>query len=263
MRISRLLALVLSTSCCVGAGSVNAAASRSGNVVVFAATSMSNALQEAGKVYADKTGQTITLTSGGVVALTRRIEAGERADVIILGDSQEAMDQLEARHLIDAATRHDLINNRLVLIAAKDDPIKLYITPGFPLAAALGKGRLAIGRPESAAGRYTRYALIALGAWNSVTDHLTPVDNTRAVLGLVESGKASLGVVYESDAFNQKSVRIVDVFPDDALPQISFAVALTKPNAEAARFVAFLRSLDGEAVFLRHGFKPRKRLQSK
>jgi len=78
--------------------------------------------------------------------LARQIEAGTRADVFVSAD-EDWMDYLQTRKLIDPKTRHDILMNRLVLIAPATSDIKLKIAPHFALAAALGKERLATGDP--------------------------------------------------------------------------------------------------------------------
>jgi molybdate transport system substrate-binding protein len=168
------------------------------------------------------------------------------------------MDYLEKRKLLASETRRNLLRSRLVLISASDSSIKLPIERSFALHAALGKGRLAIGEPESVSvGRFTRYALISLGVWNAVGEQLLPQANTRGVLEAVAEGRAPLGVVMETDALPDKRVRIVDVFPMDSHPPIAYLIAATSDaQAGTSRFMKFLRDTDSRTVFQRYGFRP-------
>ena len=89
-------------------------------------------------------------------ALARQIENGAPADLFISADL-EWMDYLAERRLIRPASRVNLLGNRLVLIAPTDRPVTLKIAPGFPLAAALGRERLALADPASVpAGKYAQ-----------------------------------------------------------------------------------------------------------
>ena len=148
-------------------------------------------------------------------ALARQIENGARADVFFSADL-EWMDYLQARNLIQPATRRDLLGNQLVLIAPLDGKIKLKIAPHFALAAALGRGRLATGDPDSVpAGRYAHEALAHLDVWEQVAPRLVRADSVRAALAFVDRGEAALGIVYATDAMIDKNVRVIDVFPAD------------------------------------------------
>src|SRR5439155_381320 len=87
-------------------------------------------------------------------------------------------------------SRVDLLGNRLVLIAPKDNKTELVIRPGFDLAGALGGGRLAMADPAAVpAGLYGKAALEALGAWPSVANHIAAAENVRAALLLVAAGQ--------------------------------------------------------------------------
>ena len=226
------------------------------SLVVFAAASLTNVLQDIGNDYSRQSGQPAQFSFAASSALARQIEAGTRADVFVSADEQW-MDYLATRKLIEPKSRHDLLVNRLVLIAAVDSPIEIKIGAHFPLASALGKGKLATGDPASVpVGRDAQAALTNLGVWNAVESHIVPTEDVRSALAFVARGEAALGIVYETDARVEKRVRIVDTFPDDSHPPITYPIALiatAKPGA--GRFVAYLKSPAARAVFTRYGFQ--------
>src|SRR5712675_3107229 len=111
-------------------------------ITVFAAASLTNVLQELGDGFTKQTSIPVRFSFAASSALARQIENGAPADVFFSADL-EWMDYLETRNLVQRASRHDVLGNRLVLIAPADSGIKLKIEPNFRLAAALGKGRLA------------------------------------------------------------------------------------------------------------------------
>ena len=225
-------------------------------LVVFGAASLTNVLQDIGNDYTRQTGQDVSFSFAASSVLARQIEAGTRADVFVSAD-EEWMDYLQTRKLIDPKTRHDIIMNRLVLIGPAASDIKLKIAPHFPLAAALGKERLATGDPGSVpVGRYARAALTNLGVWSEVSSHIVPAEDVRAALAFVARGETPLGIVYETDALIEKRVRIVDTFPDDSHAPITYPVALiSTAKAGAGRFVAYMKSPAGRAAFTHYGFQ--------
>jgi molybdate transport system substrate-binding protein len=224
-------------------------------LTVFAAASLTNALQELGDSFMKENSIPVRFSFAASSALARQIENGSPADIFFSADL-EWMDYLQTRNLIQRDTRHDVLANRLVLIAPSDSNIKLKIEPHFPLAASLGKGRLATGDPDAVpVGRYAREALTTLGVWDGVADRMVRADSVRSALAFVDRGEAPLGIVYETDALIDKHVRVVDVFPANSHLPIVYPIALTSAaKSDAARFVAYIRGPAGDAVFKAYGF---------
>ncbi len=251
MRFTRLCAALL----CFLTSIVHAADRP--ELLVYAAASLTNALEDLGKTWQAQTGQTVKFSFAASSALARQIEAGAQADIFVAADV-DWMDYLQQRNLIRPDTRINLLGNRLVLIAPADSMVRLKIAPDFALARTLGKGRLSIGDPDSVpAGKYARSALSALGAWNAVANKLVLGDSVRSTLAFVSRGEAPLGVVYETDALIDKQVRIVDVFPANTHPAIVYPVAVTRTaRPDAERFTQFMRSAGSRQVFERYGFQP-------
>src|SRR5215469_7688857 len=90
--------------------------SSGGPLLVFAAASLTNALNAIGPLYTGKTGEAVTFSYGASSTLARQISAGAQAEVFFSADT-DWMDFLQSRHLIDPATRRDIVGNRLALIA--------------------------------------------------------------------------------------------------------------------------------------------------
>jgi molybdate transport system substrate-binding protein len=168
------------------------------------------------------------------------------------------MDYLQSRHLIQEATRRDVVGNRLVLIAPADSTVKLKIAPNFALAAALGTGHLATGDPSAVpVGRYAEAALTKLGVWAQVSDRIVRAESVRSALTFVDRGEAPLGIVYQTDALIDRNVRVIDVFPPDSHPPIVYPVAVTRAaQPGAADFINFILSPSAKATFRSYGFVP-------
>ena len=252
-RIATLWTLVLAI---VLSAPAHAADAQKPELLVFAAASLTNVLNDIGTEYTKQTRQPVKFSYAASSALAKQIEAGARADAFVSADL-EWMDYLDARNLIDRATRRNVVGNRLVLIAPLDSKIELKIAPGFPLAATLGSSRLATGDPDSVpVGRYARTALTSLHVWNDVADKLVRADNVRSALAFVARGETPLGIVYETDAKVDKNVRIVDFFPADTHPPITYPGAViktAKPGATA--FLEFLFSPSAQSAFKKYGFQ--------
>jgi len=225
-------------------------------LTVFAAASMKNALDELNTAYAANTGVRIVASYAASSTLAKQIEQGAPADIFVSADT-DWMDYAIARKDIDESTRINLLGNSLVLIAPKDSAIdNVAIGRGFDLAKLAGDGRIAAGDVNAVpAGKYAKAALEDLGAWRTAEPKFAMADSVRAALTLVARAEAVLGIVYASDARIEPGVKIVGTFPADSHRPIVYPVAATAAaKAEAAGYLAFLRSSRAKTTFEKYGF---------
>lgn len=235
---------------------IHPTAAQTSDVVVFAAASLKNALDDIAAQWLKDTGNKATISYAASSALARQIEQGAPADIFISADL-DWMDYLQQRGLLNAGTRSNLLGNRIVLVARKDSAISAKIVPGFDLASLVGSGRLAMADTVAVpAGKYGRASLEVLGIWNSVQDKIAQAENVRAALLLVSRGEAPLGIVYQTDAAADPNVKVIDAFPENTYPAIVYPIALTA-NAEAQfanAFLTHLRSAAARQMFEKQGF---------
>jgi len=225
-------------------------------LLVFAAASLKNALDDIALTYRGPGNAEIVASYGSSAALAKQIEAGAPADIFISADL-DWMEYLAEKQLIKPATRSNLLSNAIVLIAPASSTLSIAIGPNFPLAKSLGDGRLAMADPASVpAGKYGKEALRTLGVWASVAAKTAPAENVRAALLLVARGETPLGIVYRTDAVAEPGVRIVGTFPEASHQPIVYPVAVTESSREpgAPQFVAYLRSPPAKAAFEKQGF---------
>jgi molybdate transport system substrate-binding protein len=238
------------------AAGVQPAAAQTKDVVVFAAASPKNALDEIAGQWQRETGKKVTVSYAASNTLIKQIEQEAPADIFISADL-DWMDYGQQKGLIKPDTRSNLLGNRLVLIAPKDSNVSANIQPGFNLAALLKGGRLAMGNVDAVpAGKYGKASLEKLGVWDSVKDKIAQAENVRAALLLVARAEAPLGIVYQTDAASDPTVKIVGTFPENTHPPIIYPIALTKEstNPDAPAFLNYLQSPAARPAFERQGF---------
>lgn len=213
-------------------------------VVVFAAASMKNALDDAAASWRKATGKQARISYAASNTLAKQIEQGAPADIFLSADL-DWMDYAAGHNLIRPDTRVNLLANRIVLIAPQGEAKSVALQPGLDFAKLLGGGRLAMGNVDAVpAGRYGKAALEKLGAWDGVKDKIAQAESVRAALLLVSRGEAPYGIVYQTDAAADPGVSIVGTFPEDSHPPIIYPIAITasSKNPDAAAFLSFLRS---------------------
>jgi molybdate transport system substrate-binding protein len=227
------------------------------DVVVFAAASLKNALDDVVEHYEEATGRTVLISYAATSTLAKQIEQAAPADIFFSAD-MAWMDYLAQRELIQPETRHTLLSDSIVLIAPHDSDATLGIAPGMDLVGLLGEdGLLAMANTEAVpAGKYGKAALQSLGVWSSVADRIVQADNVRAALTLVARGEAPAGIVYTTDALVEPGVRVLGTFPGDTHPAILYPIALTtdSSNPEAEALLEFLLSPAARPIFESQGF---------
>jgi molybdate transport system substrate-binding protein len=240
-------------------GSLFAHAAPARPPMVLAAASLQESLNAAADAWARKGHPRPVISFAASSALARQVEAGAPADLFLSAD-EEWMDYLQQRRLLRPGSRASLLTNAIVMIGPASSRSRVNLAPGFPLARALGSGRLAMADPDSVpAGKYGRDALTRLGLWAQVEGKVARAENVRAALALVNRGAAPLGIVYATDARAEPGVRVVAVFPPGSHAPVSYPIAALAgaTNPEGEGFRRFLLGGEGKAIFRRFGFGTR------
>jgi molybdate transport system substrate-binding protein len=220
-------------------------------VLVFAAASLSDALEAIGRSFEKRTGQAVILGVGASSDLARQIKSGAPADVFFSADAAQ-MDGLVRRGFVRAADRVDLLSNSLVVVVPAGSSARVDKPADLAAFASL-----ALADPEAVpAGVYARTWLQSVGLWPRLAKRAIPTLDVRAALAAVESESAEAGIVYKTDAALSRRVRAVFDVPRAQGPAITYPVAplAASEKAATAAFVEYLRSEEARAVFRRFGF---------
>jgi len=247
MRLAFLVFLVLL---------VSSALARAEQVTLFVAASLTNAMQDVGKLWEGRGNPAPKFSFASSSVLARQIEQGAAAQIFISAD-EPWMDYLATRKLLVPETRKSPIGNRLVFVAPADQAIVFEAKPGFDLAGLLRSGKLVTGDPAHVpVGKYAQAALQKLGVWDVAEPRLARAENVRAALALVERGEAPLGIVYATDAAVSPKVRVAATFPADSHPPITypFAIVQDKDSAAVRALYGFLLGPEAKSVYVGYGF---------
>ncbi|MFQ6018657.1 MAG: molybdate ABC transporter substrate-binding protein [Kiloniellaceae bacterium] len=235
---------------------LSAGAPRAEEVTLFAAASTTNAVNAVAEALGASGLGPLRPVFAASSTLAQQIARGAPADLVLSANSAW-MDFLAARGAIEGDSRVDLLGNRLVLIAPAKATLALEVETGFPLAAALGKRRLAMGDPGHVpAGIYAKAALEGLGVWPEVAAKAAFAADVRAALALVDRGEAAAGIVYATDAAISSRVRVVARFPAESHPEIAYTLAVVagRRGPAVSAVYEFLRGPEAGAIFRAHGF---------
>ena len=250
-RCFALLLAVVNLAGCGGEDSTNRSARR---VVLFAAASTIDALDEITEQFEQQSGTEVQASYAASSTLAQQIAAGAGADVFVSANTQWA-DYLDEHEMVEK--RQDLLQNRLVIIVPDVLSKELNLRKPRDL---LNKEieRLALADTAAVpAGLYAKEALSKLGLWEQLKEKVVAGADVRQTLTHVEIGAAEAGIVYATDAASTNSVKVAVEIPADLTGPIYYPIVLLKRGSERAAAESFYRYLcspDAAKVFRKHGF---------
>jgi molybdate transport system substrate-binding protein len=221
-------------------------------ILVFAAASTTNALDEIRQAFQQRTGICVQSSYASSGTLAQQIVNGAQADVFLSADEKWA-EYLTKQEL--ASRQQNLLANRLVVVVPADSQLQLQRVED--LTAGEIK-HLAMGDPDGVpAGEYGRQALTELRLWERLKGKVVSAEDVRHALVFVETGAAEVGIVYATDAAISKKVKVALEIPPRLSSPIRYPVVLLTQGANkpaAVQFYDYLRSPAAGAVFRKHGF---------
>ena len=226
-------------------------------LLIFAAASLKDALEEIVDQYELQTNEDVTVSLASSSILARQIHAGAPADVFISADNLW-MDYVIENAQVYPESRRNVASNSLVVIGNLDFSQTINLDNSNSFLNALNDGRFSVGDPlHVPSGRYAKAAFKSLEIWNIIENKVIPTDNTRVALALVARNEVPLGVVYESDARSNSRVKILAKFNEDLHPTIEYsAVAIkTEERIRSQKFIEFLNTVESKEAFLNAGFQ--------
>lgn len=272
--IAALLALAVSvTACLTGCGrtntNTNADASEKTELVVFAAASMTETLNQIKTDYeAQHKDITLTYNFDSSGTLKTQIQEGATCDVFISA-AQKQMDQLDASKdntanpeqldFINSDSRMDLLENKVVLVVPDNNPKNIQSFDDLKSKLESGDVLLAMGNSDVPVGQYTQKILQYWGLdEKALTDagEITYGSNVKEVTTQVSEGSADCGVVYYTDAYSA-GLKIVGEATEEMCGKTIYPAAVMKNSEhpeQAQEFLAYLSSDAAAKVFEKVGF---------
>lgn len=266
-----LIAALGLTAC--GGSPASSSASSIVELQVFAANSLSKAMDEAQELYTQQTGVTFADTQYKASGeLNEMLAAGSYADLEITA-SKGTMDTAVEKGYVDESTRTDMFTNELVIVAKQGSNLKDVTLADI----AAGKYSVCVGDDSVPAGNYAAQALSTVGAYQPPASEsgktgkdisgkegsyvgITPILQTSVgnVCKQAENGDVDVAIVYSSDVYRFGGVEIVGIIPDDTHKAIVYPGAVCKDskNAQAANdFMQWcITDPDAQKIFQKWGF---------
>lgn len=232
-----------------------------GEVYVFIAASLSNAMEEVQKkfneIYPDVE---ILYNADSSGTLQTQIEEGARCDIFFPA-AQKQMDALVEQGLAIEDSVTDLLENKVVLIKPAGGETAVTGFENITEAA-----NLALAGEDVPVGQYAREIFTNMGILGQVEAmEINEGRNVTEVLAAVSEGSNEVGVVYATDAASvADKVEVIAEAPADSLKTpvlypaglISDTEASAEEEMAAETFFAYLQEEETLHIFEEYGFAP-------
>lgn len=239
-------------------------------IIVFAAASMTETLNQVKDVYEKENNVTITYNFDSSGTLKTQIQEGADCDLFISA-GQKQMNQLdlssdkeinkEGLDFVAGDTRLNLLENKVVLVVPEGNPKGIESFDDLAARLAEGSILMAMGNSDVPVGQYTQKILNFYGLDEEAlakSGVITYGSNVKEVTTQVSEGSVDCGIVYCTDAFSA-GLTVIDGASKDMCGQVIYpaAVLKTAKNPDAAKaFLDYLRGSKAMAIFEAVGFSP-------
>ena len=239
-------------------------------IIVFAAASMTETLNQVKDVYEKENNVTITYNFDSSGTLKTQIQEGADCDLFISA-GQKQMNQLdlssdkeinkEGLDFVAGDTRLNLLENKVVLVVPEGNPKGIESFDDLAARLAEGSILMAMGNSDVPVGQYTQKILNFYGLDEEAlakSGVITYGSNVKEVTTQVSEGSVDCGIVYCTDAFTA-GLTVIDGASKDMCGQVIYpaAVLKTAKNPDAAKaFLDYLTGSEAMAIFEAVGFSP-------
>lgn len=232
----------------------------SAELVVFAAASLTEALEEIAEIYEEKEPEiSLIFNFDSSGTLKTQIQEGADCD-LFLSASPKQMDQLETEsELILPESRINLLENQVVLVTPKENRKGIDSFDSLAEHLKAGDVLLAMGNSDVPAGQYAEKIL----AWYKMDEEKLAADglitygsNVKEVAAQVSEGSVDAGIIYSTDAFSA-GLTLADEASEEMCGQVIYPACVLKSSRhleEARAFLDFLSGPEAQSVFERIGF---------
>ena len=237
------------------AGTLHTSQSEAADIRLGTTRAIATILSKIGTQFEQSTGHTLKISSDLGPNIVKRIDAGEKFDLVIVGPTQ--IDQLIKSGQLLAETRTAIVRSGIgVEVQAGAPQPDISSVDAFKKALLNAKS---IGYlKEGASGVYIAGMLQRLGIADAIEMKVRRPE-TDIVSELVAKGEIELGMVVSTQILTTPGVKFVGPLPPELQSYITFVGAITSdsPAPDAAKsLVEFLRGPAALPVLKSQGMEP-------
>ncbi|HEU4594500.1 MAG TPA: molybdate ABC transporter substrate-binding protein [Pyrinomonadaceae bacterium] len=236
-----------------GCGRPADVAEGSGEIVVAAASNLTDAFEELGRRFEERAGVGVTFSFGSSADLARQIENGAPFDVFASADTEHA----------EALARKGLLSEESLVVYARGRLV-VWLPPGgrarverLEDLAGPGVSRVAVARPEAAPyGRAAVEALKSLGIWEQVEPKLIYGQNVAQARQFAATGNVDAAFLPRALARRGGGTIVeIDARLHQPIRQAAGVVRASRKQDAARKFLEFVLSAEGQALLREYGYE--------
>lgn len=236
-------------------GATQGIGASSGELRIFTTRSLATVLEKIGGDFERASGWKLNISTDVAIRMVRRIEAGERFDLLVAAPPQ--IDALIKAGNIVPGTRTNLARSGIGVAVRAGAP-KPDLTTVAELTRALLAARSIAYLKEGQSGVYVAGVLERLGIADRIRSKLT-LPETDIVSELVSRGEIELGIVVITQILTTPGVELAGPLPEEIQSHITFTggISTSSTSQDAAKaLMAFLQSPAAISVMRSQGMEP-------
>ena len=220
------------------------------SLLVYCGAGMSEPMEEIADLFEEREGVEVQYTFGGSAQLLSQIELYKTGDLYMPGARSDIESAIE-KGFVDET--RDVVYHVPCIVTPKGNPAGIdsledLAEPGV---------RVALGDPTGPAiGKVSKTILESLGIWDEVEENVVVFSGTvNELLVYVSLGQADAAIVWE-DLFYPDGMEKIEIHREkNEIKVVSIGTLIFSEDEEVAeRFMNFVVSEEGKAVFVDHGF---------
>ncbi len=219
---------------------------------VFVGGAMTETVEKIGAQFAKASGNKMDYVSDTTGALQKRLQAGEKADVVVV--TAAGLDAMQKENRIAAGSRTQLVRALIGVAMRPNGTAPDLASPDAFKASLLKAKTVSFVNPMAGgtSGTYFEGLMKKMGIYDQMKPKVVYRNQGSEVADAVAKGDAEIGISFIAELAPNKGVRIAGPLPDAIQSPTDYVAAVTTVSGspDAARgFIAAMTSPSGGAIF--------------
>ena len=235
---------------------LNVTSSTAADLRVYSGGAPQETLKLLGPAFEQATGHRLDYTFAIVGAIRQRLEAGEKADVVLL--PVPLIEALEKSGKVRAGSRSMLARVGIAIVVREGAPKPDVSTPKALRATLMRARAITHSDPQTPSGRHVDTMLAQMGVEETPDRKIVPRSAIGGGAEFIAKGEVEIGLYLLSEVLTAKGVAVAGMLPEVLQNYVAYAGAVLadspSPDA-AAEFIRFVGDPSKQEQWKATGFE--------